>query len=403
MQLSLWSALACCALPLGWAQGPVMEIEFEPLGAMPGVGDDRAAPEMLQDLLAGMARANGGRSPGAEREGELDRAMAAFLGARPPAGGGPKTTKWTSPDGSQQVVIEEISPKSDKRSRLPAGLFRDLFPGPLLMEEDGADPLRSLPFGGPDPLILDMLQGMGRPFQQDMLPALHRSSGGGTRAPRSCQADLGKHCGKERSQVHCLGQHQDDISEACRQDVGKSVPFLCSRAIDRYCDVLQTGILTCLGGHLQDLDGQCSDAVIATRHVISKVNSQRASIKVNDQTTQPPLPAALGSVTLSAAGATTQQGKRPSEHGGAADNNFMLLETTADLVAEALKHHPVQRQSWFPWRFVVCGLLIGAAAYAWAFTDSSKRVYSAFKPYMHVDEDSKPLRGGVELPKPLAL
>merc|ERR1719362_1627060 len=102
-----------------------------------------------------------------------------------------------------------------------------------------------------------------------MLPAMHQA-GGGMKAPVSCRADLQRHCGAARSQVHCLGQHEGDISEACRNDVGKSVPFLCSQSIDRYCDIMQSGILACLSSHLGSLSDTCRDAVTATQRVISK-------------------------------------------------------------------------------------------------------------------------------------
>merc|ERR1719161_4742 len=105
-----------------------------------------------------------------------------------------------------------------------------------------------------------------------------RRAAGADDMPSSCSKDLKAHCKGARSQLHCLGKNADTISAGCRADVGKSVPFLCSNGIDRWCDVLLGGILSCLSDHMSDLEGPCKDAVTATRHVITKVNTQKASV-----------------------------------------------------------------------------------------------------------------------------
>merc|ERR1719195_1376331 len=126
-----------------------------------------------------------------------------------------------------------------------------------------------------------MLQAMNSDIQETLLPLAHDANKAKT-SPRSCDKDVQKHCGKERSPLHCLGQHQDDISDSCRKDISQAVPFLCSRAIDKFCDVLQVGVLDCLSGHLGGLEAPCKDSVIATRHVIAKVNTQKATVKVRE-------------------------------------------------------------------------------------------------------------------------
>lgn len=122
-------------------------------------------------------------------------------------------------------------------------------------------------FGGPDPLVLDMLQDMDKELRNQLVPKLHDA---GSHAPQACRADVKKHCSAARSQLHCLGQHISDISEDCRTEVGKSVPFVCSDSIDRFCDVLQNGLLACLGHHVNDLTEACRDTLYATQKVVKK-------------------------------------------------------------------------------------------------------------------------------------
>jgi len=145
--------------------------------------------------------------------------------------------------------------------------LQDLFPGPILVEGGGGDIIH---FGGPDPLVMDMLADMDKELRSQLVPRLHDA---GSLAPQACGADVQKHCGAARSQLHCLGQHGSDVSEACRKEVGKSVPFVCSDAIDRFCDVLQSGLLACLSLHVHDLTEACKDTVYATQKVVTKTGA----------------------------------------------------------------------------------------------------------------------------------
>jgi len=55
------------------------------------------------------------------------------------------------------------------------------------------------------------------------------------------------------------------------------VPFVCSEAIDRYCDIMSGGILPCLYGKINDLDSSCRDSVLVTHLIITKANGQVAA------------------------------------------------------------------------------------------------------------------------------
>lgn len=398
-------------MSVGHAQDPFVEIDFEPI-VSEYTSDARPATP-VNALRKSAVDSRAGAKGHATTEDEFDRAiqgmLGGMLGALPsnikqkdmePSSAG--TTAWRSPDGRQQIMIQEIPMQ---RSSMPVDMFRDLFPGPLLMEDGGSG---ATPFADPDPMVMDMMQELNNAFSGILLP-IANSVRSGSRAPRSCQADVMKHCSKQRSQVHCLGQHQDDISEACRKDVGKSVPFLCSRAIDRFCDVLQRGILQCLGEHLKDLDGQCSDAVIATHHVIAKANNQKASVKVtNPATGEKTVHTVLGAVSLPAKPASSPKDREAlldaqlwTVAGRSTNTPVAALSKKAEQVASSLPTRNPDTAVQSPgvvWKVLILGALV-VVAYVFALKDSSTKAYSVFKPYMRTEESLQPLRGGVELPK----
>jgi len=319
----------------------------------------------------------------------------------------------------QEVILQGL-PADLQKSSMPIGLFRDLFPGPLVMDQ-GHSARRATPFADPDPLVMDMLQAMNSNIQDTLLPLIHDANKARTAAPPSCDKDVQKHCGKERSQVHCLGQHQDDISDSCRKDIGQSVPFRCSHAIDKFCDVLQVGVLDCLSGHLEDLEAPCKDSVVATRHVIAKVNTQKATVKEGEtkngvKTIHTP-PRTLSLLSGAAAG-----GKPGSTASNAIADvempvpekvvNAKVLDSAAALIAEA-EEAAISRQhqlgqhaesSWSTmWKILALGFCAALVYMVMNFTDSSRRVSSMLKPYMSTEgASSTPLTGGLcELPKPV--
>mmetsp|Transcript_79051 Transcript_79051/g.189907 ORF Transcript_79051/g.189907 Transcript_79051/m.189907 type:complete len:300 (-) Transcript_79051:69-968(-) len=145
--------------------------------------------------------------------------------------------------------------------------LRGLFPGPLHF---GAAE-HPAPFPDPDPLVLDMFSSLSNTIQELVMPKMHKASSV-SNAPDACRADLEKHCPNARSQVHCLGEHRAEISEPCRKDVGASVPFVCSKAIGEFCDVLRSGMLGCLQKHLPQLPRDCRDAVEMTSSALGRLS-----------------------------------------------------------------------------------------------------------------------------------
>jgi hypothetical protein len=271
----------------------------------------------LMDLLAAAGAPPGGpkqnmRGPARNgREAELDNMLASVIGGMlggppgagglpgmPIGGGGRSSASAGMPAGlpgfTEEIVMEgpgdtqvmtlggsPFTKKQGGRSSLPPGVVRDLFPpmgtfgdGPVIVEEgSGRGPL----FGPPDPIMMDIMQDLDRSFANEMLPAIQKASSG-ERDPAACREDVAKKCQGAKSHLHCLGINHDSISEACRKEVGQSVPYRCSEAIDRYCDMLQTGILSCLYDRMSDLSGGCRDSVLATKHIINKVNTEKTSI-----------------------------------------------------------------------------------------------------------------------------
>jgi len=312
--------------------------------------------------------------------------------------------------GPGGLVIEEVARGPGPASAIPAEAFSGLFPGPLMMESHAEES----PFGAPDPLVMDMLQDIGRSFQEQVLPALVAGpQGGRSSAPQSCRNDLKKHCSAARSQLHCLGQHVSDISEPCRKDVGKSVPFLCSRAIDEFCDIMHSGILSCLESHVWSLHDSCKDAVLATKHVIKTatkgkvifVDTRGGHFKpaaaphaspphVPPHHVPPPHVPRPSSLLQQAAAA-------PAQKEAALDAR--LLRSTSSRGKEAVQHPLLpEAKSHVPMVgvLILLGLAV-AVCISFASTTTRKAACAWLMPFR--GEGREPLRLGVELPKPTEL
>merc|ERR1719379_2945874 len=146
----------------------------------------------------------------------------------------------------------------DMHSSIPMSALQQLFPKPVMIEEDDG-PMKKGP-GGPqqrgppiDVMLQSMMEDMDEAFRHNVLPAAEQAAGSGI-AFDACKPEVKLHCRGASSQLHCLGKNADTISDVCRKSISKSVPFLCSSAIDQWCDVLDVGILTCLNSHMPQLE-----------------------------------------------------------------------------------------------------------------------------------------------------
>eukprot|EP00421_Protoceratium_reticulatum_P074708 CAMPEP_0168427746 /NCGR_PEP_ID=MMETSP0228-20121227/36507_1 /TAXON_ID=133427 /ORGANISM="Protoceratium reticulatum, Strain CCCM 535 (=CCMP 1889)" /LENGTH=332 /DNA_ID=CAMNT_0008441797 /DNA_START=11 /DNA_END=1007 /DNA_ORIENTATION=+ len=200
-------------------------------------------------------------------------------------------------------------------SNLPASMFHELFP-----EVNEASSFDGEEAAAPDLMVSDMMGHFSRVFQDQMMPAIHRSASAGL---WPCRADAEARCNGTKSQLHCLGRHADEISEPCRKHVGKSVPFLCHDPIARWCDGLDRGILPCLADKLAELSGSCRDAVITTHRVIAKVNMQKSSMRLPETGERlvhvPPSPASAAP-TAAAVAAKTSTSAAPAQRRASADD-----------------------------------------------------------------------------------
>lgn len=269
----------------------MVEIQFEPIGPEEMAMNEQSPAVMLDAMRAQnkqMQDANKRMQDalhvfGAhDLERMFDQEMSSSHALRGHRGGngfgtmraGPPKPSPEEEDENPMLMISHG--RKGTPTSISASTLRQLFPGPGLMMEEDMAPM-PMPFGSPDIAILNMLNQMDEMFAQDFLPVAHRAASAG-RTPDSCGPYVRHYCRRAPSQLHCLGQHVDEVSDECREDVGKSVPFVCSTAIDKFCNLLEKSILECLGAHVEKLEDSCRDAVVATQHVIAKANSQRATV-----------------------------------------------------------------------------------------------------------------------------
>eukprot|EP00928_Gymnodinium_smaydae_P032792 TRINITY_DN23665_c0_g1_i1.p2 TRINITY_DN23665_c0_g1~~TRINITY_DN23665_c0_g1_i1.p2 ORF type:complete len:436 (+),score=91.61 TRINITY_DN23665_c0_g1_i1:77-1309(+) len=377
-----------------------IEIQFEPIDGSADMPGD------LLNLLGGGPPMGGPHShhgaPSTHgREAVMDEMLTSLLSGGPPPGMGGHGHGGHAPEilfgsgplgGTSQIIVETPDKMTSKRSAFPVEMFRDLFPGPL---ELGAPVEHPTPFSEPDPFVHNLLRDIDKPFLSLMSDI--QKTVGGRRLPNSCVDDLKTHCQAARSQLHCLGQHADVISAKCSADVGKSVPFRCSNAIDQYCDVLQDGILDCLGKHVSDLPDRCKDAVLATHHVISKANTQKAAVVETSSGAKresvpsgtAPMPAALpGAIRPSASAFELPAGV----------SELLGLSVSIDAKGGVTTH----MTQWGAF-LIIAGACLTSAFMCQSEIASSGwlRKLRAFTPYGRKAEGEQLLRTGVELPKPV--
>jgi len=280
-------------LPQGGPRNLPNDLSSVPDGAEVVVGDGQ------NGLPDGAVVEIDGPPPRSEKE--MDEFLAAMTGRPEPRpagrqgkdGPGPQDEiimgngRNGLPEGVEVEVVSDDEPppemmmmgdgpkeSMDDDMRMQQAMMKQLFPpGQMIIEEDdGPGPPRKSP-SGQDAIIQDLMREMDQAMVQQVMPMAERSAE--ENLPSSCSKEIKANCRDAKSQLHCLGKHNADISDQCRADVGKAVPFLCSDAIDQYCDVLTGGILSCLGNQLSNLQGPCKDAVVATKKIIQKVNAQK--------------------------------------------------------------------------------------------------------------------------------
>lgn len=270
-------------------------------------------------------------------------------------------------------------------------MMRGLFPGPLHIEfqDGGSPPGPAMPFQEPDPLVMDMLSNLDA-VMQNVIPEIHRVHSASS-APASCHQDLSKHCSTARSQIHCLGQHSEDVSETCKKDVSHSVPFVCSGAIDKFCDVLQIGILDCLQSHTGELKGDCLDCVLATSKAINKLNSASKSAKPETSL----LSAGAAANFNDASAKFNEAQSKFSEH-------EKQLQSLLDGMTAKMKMAKASENSWLMqyWKVLLGSTLLLAMAFVAFGSDKGMRMISSW--CGKKGSSGTPLlgSGGLELPRP---
>lgn len=147
-----------------------------------------------------------------------------------------------------------------------------------------------------DQIINAILSELSAGFHKDTKPLIQGVHSALREEPHPCISEIAKFCQeghdhghKHQSELHCLGLHADEISEACASEVQKSLPFVCSFEISRYCSSKHTidkSVLQCLEDQLDKgfpMDTECRDSVGATRSVLNKMKTQNVAL-VNRRT-----------------------------------------------------------------------------------------------------------------------
>eukprot|EP00928_Gymnodinium_smaydae_P010035 TRINITY_DN13769_c0_g4_i1.p1 TRINITY_DN13769_c0_g4~~TRINITY_DN13769_c0_g4_i1.p1 ORF type:complete len:370 (+),score=68.99 TRINITY_DN13769_c0_g4_i1:258-1367(+) len=273
-----------------------------------------------------------------------------------------------------------------QHSSFPIQMIRDLFPGPWLFGRKAEHPV---PFEQPDPLVKNLMQGLDTSVVSllDQVQAV----AGRDRLPNSCNSDVATWCQGAPSHLHCLGQHADVISDACRSDVGKSVPFRCSSSIDSFCNTLEVGILDCLGARVIELPQECRDAVLATHHVLSKASSHKVSVvDLTSGMKQQVVPGTAVKAPAPIVGAP---------HAAAAPHE--LPKGVLDILgaARSVEARSLARVRGHPWQ-TLCVLTVLVAAGAFYFAAGSsyeKRLHSFFVSLERRSDDSDLFKSEFEL------
>lgn len=125
-----------------------------------------------------------------------------------------------------------------------------------------------------DPFMKDILDMMNVGLTQNLLPL--------NQIVKPCQEDIAKLCPEDKfkSPLHCLGQHVDKVSDACKKDVKSSLPYSCAYEISAGCDGLEKPIVACLTEQdkTKPLSKDCKSTLQITKTVIHKVNTEPITV-----------------------------------------------------------------------------------------------------------------------------
>jgi len=152
----------------------------------------------------------------------------------------------------------------------------------------GGDPLAGI-LG--DQILNSILSELSHGFHSDLKPLLAGLNALSRGEAHPCEADIEKHCQSDHdhghhheSELHCLGLHANDLSEACSKEVRQSLPFMCTREISHYCPpskTIETSVLQCLEDKLDAgsaMGDDCKDSLAATRAIVAKMKTQILAI-----------------------------------------------------------------------------------------------------------------------------
>jgi hypothetical protein len=188
-------------------------------------------------------------------------------------------------------------PKLNGHGALPLQQFMRLFPLDLPAKAHvkvikigpaSGDPLGDV-LG--DHILNSILSELSQGFHSEMKPLLAGLNAITRGEPHPCEPDIEKHCKndeghghKHESELHCLGLHANELTDACAKEVQQSLPFMCSREISRYCatrNTIEVSVLQCLEEKIDagaGLGDECKDSISATRAVVSKMKTQNVAL-----------------------------------------------------------------------------------------------------------------------------
>eukprot|EP00747_Dinoflagellata_sp_TGD_P167163 gnl/TRDRNA2_/TRDRNA2_191113_c0_seq1.p1 gnl/TRDRNA2_/TRDRNA2_191113_c0~~gnl/TRDRNA2_/TRDRNA2_191113_c0_seq1.p1 ORF type:complete len:466 (+),score=91.88 gnl/TRDRNA2_/TRDRNA2_191113_c0_seq1:90-1400(+) len=182
-----------------------------------------------------------------------------------------------TPDGAFEIDAEGPMGLNDIAAVFP-------FAGPFAASDDGTPGDRMLHES------LGMDSGIDDQFLQQLIPVL-QSRWPSDADAHPCGKDVARLCPHADAPLHCLGLSTGQVSPGCQQEIKHTVPFLCASQIDRYCsDDLDRGIIPCLEAQGANLGQECTDAIVAAKHVLSSIRSTHQNAVTGDTKKKPKPP-----------------------------------------------------------------------------------------------------------------